>query len=101
MWDQLPGFKKIHDKWFWEVLEKFNSIKLPEGPPTTLNAEDNAKIDGLMEFWFPPKTWSRHISRSMAAMGTHFAGKKIDQTIRDKFLGLYEEIVSGKLDHWK
>ena len=25
----------------------------------------------------------------------------IDQTIRDKFLNLYEQIVSGELDHWK
>ena len=51
-----------------------------------------------MEFWYPPKSWSRHLSTSSEAGKVHFSGD--DKVIIEKFQPLYEKAAKGELSHW-
>lgn len=78
MW-QIEGFKTIHNNWYIEFLDKFNMLTLPEGPPSQIPEEEQAFIQELLEWWYPPKGWTRHLHPSWKEAFPHqFMGKGND-----------------------
>ena len=76
------------------------SVKsLPEDPGTSITAEDHARIDAILAFWFKEHELSApQIDRRM---DTWFGeDQAFDHEIRQEFATDVEQASAGTLDHW-
>jgi hypothetical protein len=53
-----------------------------------LDEEEVRAVDAILEFWFPPKGWDRHTSKSAESIRLHSNPKEQLHGIKTKFMDL-------------
>lgn len=80
---KIPEVKKIFQAWN-EKMGGLNYHKIPTGPDSKLPLQDQLIIKKIIDYWYPPSGWDRHVLPSMEANKRYTANDQ-DEIIKNDY----------------